>query len=110
MLHKKLLFQRPFGKNSASVAARLKPDIGPQSSPKARVAIIKYAPCSVELRVPVSNITSSLPTNDAFMSRDGNSLGISSSNWLSHAMLTVHGAWATLSLLPGENRDRKRVE
>src|SRR4029077_18922788 len=34
------------GKKSESTASLLKPDIGPQSSPSARAAIIRYAPPS----------------------------------------------------------------
>src|ERR1700733_12646343 len=37
-------------KKVASTAALSKPDIGPVSSPSARAAIIKYAPCSELLR------------------------------------------------------------
>ena len=37
-------------KKAASTAALSKPDIGPVSSPSARAAIIKYAPCSELLR------------------------------------------------------------
>src|SRR5262249_8593071 len=37
-------------KKRASTLALSKPDIGPQSSPNARAASMKYAPCSDELR------------------------------------------------------------
>src|SRR4029077_10816691 len=40
----KLDLMRVLAKNSESTASFLKPDIGPQSSPNARAAIIRYAP------------------------------------------------------------------
>ena len=40
-LMRKFDFQRPSGKNAASTLALSKPDIGPQSSPSARAAMMK---------------------------------------------------------------------
>jgi len=42
-------------KNSASTTSLEKPDIAPTSSPSARAAIIRYAPCSVAFRKAVSS-------------------------------------------------------
>src|ERR1700704_445810 len=50
----------PAPKNSSSTFALSKPDIGPQSSPSARAASIKYAPCSDELRRAVTSTSEGL--------------------------------------------------
>src|SRR5439155_18153371 len=50
MLQRKFDLIRPSGKNSASTFLLSKPDIPPTSSPSARAASMKYAPCSVPLR------------------------------------------------------------
>src|SRR5207245_8623108 len=44
----------PAPKNSSSTLALSNPDIGPQSSPRARAAIIRYAPCNVLFRFAVT--------------------------------------------------------
>jgi hypothetical protein len=41
----------PAPKNSSSALAVSNPDMGPQSNPSARAAIMKYVPCSVRLRL-----------------------------------------------------------
>ncbi len=45
-------------KKALSTPALSKPDMGPQSSPNARAAIIRQAPCSVPFRMAV---TSAIP-------------------------------------------------
>lgn len=50
----------PALKNSSSTLALSKPDIGPQSSPRARAAMMRYPPCSVLLRFAVTPANSGL--------------------------------------------------
>src|SRR3954453_10714761 len=50
------------GKNSASTLALSKPDIGPQSSPSARAASMKYAACRLALRNAVDSRSSGVAT------------------------------------------------
>src|SRR5690606_16878343 len=53
-------FQRPSGKNSLSTASFLKPDIGPQSKPSARAAMMNQAACMLAFLSAVVFSTSSL--------------------------------------------------
>jgi hypothetical protein len=57
----KVDFPLPVRKKSALTLLAAKPDIGPQSSPKARAARMKYAACSELLRNAVSSISGLFP-------------------------------------------------
>src|ERR1700691_6156935 len=47
-------------KNAWSTAALSKPDIGPQSRPNARAAIMRYPPCKLPLRIAVTSASPGL--------------------------------------------------
>ena len=74
-LQRKLDFQRPSGKNSASTFALSKPDIGPQSSPSARAAMMKYPPWMLPFRKAVTRASSSFAANRERKSLCGNRRG-----------------------------------
>src|SRR5882762_11217137 len=61
-LQRRLTFHLPSGKNAAFSLSPLKPDIGPQSNPKARAARMKYPACSELLRKAFSSIRGLFPT------------------------------------------------
>src|SRR6266849_751724 len=61
-LQRRLTFHLPSGKNSAFSFSASKPDIGPQSNPRARAARMKYAACSEPLRKAFSSIRGLFPT------------------------------------------------
>ena len=73
-LMRKLDFQPFWLKNARSTLALSKPDIAPESIPKARAARMRYAPCRVLLRKAVSSARSGLPENQTFASAGGNKL------------------------------------
>src|SRR4029077_2524334 len=60
-LQTKFDFQEVPSKKAASTLALSKPDIGPQSRPRARAAIIRYAPCRLPLRKAVDSINGLFP-------------------------------------------------
>src|SRR5262249_10955196 len=68
-LHRKFDLMVVPAKNAASTLALSKPDMGPQSRPRARAASMKYAPWSDEFRSAVYSSTSSGKSlNHAFAS------------------------------------------
>src|SRR3569623_1745596 len=89
-------------KKAAFTLLSSKPDIGPQSSPSARAAMIRYAPCSEELRSAVVSINCCLPANHDLASTCGNSCGNFSYTSISMPMIAVAGAARVFSAFPGD--------
>src|SRR3569833_3339284 len=98
----KLDFTLVPAKNSSSTLALLKPDIGPQSRPTARAAMMKYAPCSEPLR---NAVCSACPgsANQVFTNKTNKkNKNNKTKKTTTKPKNTNTGAGSTLGRLPGE--------
>ena len=105
-LQMKLDLMRVPEKKARSTPALSKPDIGPQLSPSARAAMMRYAPCRLPLRIAVASATPGWRKAWRIISPlAGNSFGIVSGNARSWPMITVRGAATILARFISEARE-----